>query len=165
MTKYYDKKMHLNFIIIYSLILFTVPCLASIISTQPAQIELQGYLATVVSVYDGDTFKIDINGIPEVLGENLSVRINGLDTPEIRTKCFKEKTLGFNAKAKLESLLLHGDDVQLINIKRGKYFSLVADVLVNGKNVAHEMISGGYGVPYDGKLKLHNWCNMEDNES
>jgi len=38
----------------------------------------------VISVYDGDTFKVNLTGEREIFGENLSIRLRGIDTPEIR---------------------------------------------------------------------------------
>lgn len=36
----------------------------------------------IVKVRDGDTFVINVKNIPDVLGEELAVRIRGIDTPE-----------------------------------------------------------------------------------
>jgi micrococcal nuclease len=45
----------------------------------------------VTSIYDGDTFRANIEGFPAVIGESMSIRINAIDTPELRGKCDKEK--------------------------------------------------------------------------
>ena len=47
----------------------------------------------VTSIYDGDTFRGNIEGFPAVIGDSMSIRINGIDTPELRGKCDKEKQL------------------------------------------------------------------------
>ena len=47
----------------------------------------------VTSIYDGDTFRANIRGYPSIVGERMPIRINGIDTPEMRGKCTKEKTL------------------------------------------------------------------------
>ena len=36
--------------------------------------------------YDGDTVKVNIPEIPRLFGEEISVRIRGIDTPEIRER-------------------------------------------------------------------------------
>jgi len=41
----------------------------------------------VTSIYDGDTFRANIEGYPAIVGEHMSIRINGIDTPELRGKC------------------------------------------------------------------------------
>lgn len=45
----------------------------------------------MVSVYDGDTFKVNIDDYPAIVGEAISIRIRGIDAPEIRGKCLSEK--------------------------------------------------------------------------
>jgi len=50
-------------------------------------------VSEVTSIYDGDTFRANINGWHELIGKNVSIRVNGIDTPEIRTKCDKENNL------------------------------------------------------------------------
>jgi len=37
-----------------------------------------------VSVYDGDTIKVNIANYPAINGEGISIRIRGIDAPEIR---------------------------------------------------------------------------------
>lgn len=43
--------------------------------------------ANVIDVYDGDTFKVQLPGMLDVFGQNLSIRIKGIDAPEIRSNC------------------------------------------------------------------------------
>ncbi len=52
----------------------------------------------VTSIYDGDTFRVNINSWPEVIGRRVPVRIAGIDTPEMRGKCQVEKELARKAK-------------------------------------------------------------------
>ena len=50
-------------------------------------------VSKVISVYDGDTFRVSIKIYPPIVGENIAIRVNGIDTPEIRGKCPSEKVL------------------------------------------------------------------------
>jgi endonuclease YncB( thermonuclease family) len=52
----------------------------------------------VISVYDGDTFRVDIDSLPPIVGKNIPIRLNGVDTPEIRGKCKYEKDLAIKAR-------------------------------------------------------------------
>ena len=47
----------------------------------------------IISVYDGDTFRVDIDELSDIVGKNIAIRILGIDTPEIRGQCEKEKQL------------------------------------------------------------------------
>ena len=47
-----------------------------------------------VKNYDGDTITVDLKGQHPLFGDNISVRIAGIDTPEIKGKCAQEKEVG-----------------------------------------------------------------------
>ena len=44
------------------------------------------------------------------------------------------------------------------NIKRGKYFRIAADVIVDGESLADVLIEAGVAIKYDGGKKIHKWC-------
>jgi micrococcal nuclease len=115
-------------------------------------------VTTLVEVYDGDTFRVDIGGLHPIIGANIRVRIRGVDTPEIKKyKCEKEKELGMEAKAFIEERLNGATKIQLLNIGRGNWFRIVADVIYDGKSIAPEIIQAGHGVVYHPKKKK-DWC-------
>jgi endonuclease YncB( thermonuclease family) len=58
----------------------------------------------------------------------LGIRIDGIDTPEMKDKRPKIKKLAKKAKAFAASRLFNGKKIILTNIKRGKYFRIVATV-------------------------------------
>ena len=43
--------------------------------------------ATVVRVIDGDTLIVDASGCPNIVVRRISVRVDGIDTPERRRQC------------------------------------------------------------------------------
>jgi len=111
----------------------------------------------VTSIYDGDTFRANIKGYPAIVGEHMSIRINGIDTPELQGKCDKEKQLARKAKQFTVEHLRGAKSITLKNIKRGKYFRLIADVYVDGISLGEQLIIKGHAVKYSGKTK-RNWC-------
>jgi len=119
--------------------------------------------ANVVEVYDGDTFKVQLPGMLEVFGRDLSVRINGIDTPEIRSSCSTdvlraaERHKGGLAKDFLLGAIKGGQKVELHNLARDKYFRLLADVYIDDINIGTTMIERGHAVAYDGGAK-YDWC-------
>lgn len=116
-------------------------------------------VAKVISVYDGDSFKVDIEGYPEIIGKSIGVRVNGIDTPEIKGKCDAEKKLALKAKKITEILLLNAKKIVLTEMKRGKYFRIVADVNIDGNNLGEVLVQEGVALPYSGGKKTHKWCN------
>ena len=115
-------------------------------------------VAEVTSIYDGDTFRANIIGFPTIVGEHMSIRINGIDTPELRGKCPQEKAQAKLAKQFTVRHLRSAKRITLKNIKRGKYFRLIADVYVDGVNLAEQLIKNNHAVEYQGKTKK-NWCS------
>lgn len=116
-------------------------------------------VSRVVSVYDGDTIKVDIDSWPEVVGKGISVRVRGVDTPEIRGKCDSEKALAIQARDYVRNLLTGESVVKLRNVERGKYFRLVADVYSGDLLISQQLITRGYGRPYDGQSSRDTWCH------
>ena len=93
----------------------------------------------ITSIYDGDTFRANLKGYPAIIGEHMSIRINGIDTPELRGKCDKEKQLARKAKQFTVERLRGATTITLKNIKRGKYFRLIADVYVDGISLGGQL--------------------------
>lgn len=113
---------------------------------------------SVTSIYDGDTFRANIKGVHPVIGERMSIRVAGIDTPEIRGKCPKEKALARKAKMETVSFLRNAKRIELRNIKRGKYFRIVADVYADNRSLTESLAAKGLGVRYNGGSKSKNWC-------
>lgn len=111
-------------------------------------------VSSVVSVYDGDTFRVNIIGYPEILGSNIRIRIGGIDTPELRDKRQPIKLLAIKAREFSKAMLRNGKSIILKNIRRGKYFRIVAEVYVDGKDLGEALIKAGLAKPYYGKNKL-----------
>ena len=108
---------------------------------------------SVASVYDGDTFKINLNCSLAVYCEKVPVRVRGVDCPEIKGKTKKEKALAQKAKAFTKNFL-QLTPVSLANCTRDKYFRLLCDVTNGtGQNLAQELIKNDLGYAYDGGTK------------
>ena len=109
--------------------------------------------------YDADTITFNIPNIHPLIGSKISVRVSGVDTPEMKTKdsCEKEKAL--HAKKEVARLLKNAQRIDLKNIKRGKYFRIVADVKVNGKSLTEYLLENGFAYAYSGGTKRKiDWC-------
>ena len=112
-------------------------------------------VSRVGTVIDGDSFKVDIDSWPEIAGKGITVRINGIDTPELRGKCEAEKQLARKAKQFAVEALRSAKVVELRNMKRGKYFRVVADVYLDGGSLSNSLINSGNAVIYK---KYKAWC-------
>ena len=107
--------------------------------------------------YDGDTVTFNIKDLHPLIGKGINIRIAGIDTPEIRTKCEKTKQLAQEGKLLVQEFLENAECIDLINCRRGKYFRIIADVYADGVNIAEALLDKGLAVPYDGGTKIHDW--------
>jgi endonuclease YncB( thermonuclease family) len=107
----------------------------------------------VISVYDGDTLRVAIDNYPAIIGDNMPVRIFGIDTPELNSKDNQERAAAYRARNYLRSLLKGAKVIELRNIRREKYFRLLADVYADGQSVGELLLKKGYAVRYDGGTK------------
>lgn len=108
--------------------------------------------------YDGDTVKVTLYAIHKLFGEKLSIRVRGIDTPEMRSKDICEKAKAIKARDFAKAFLVKGS-ITLKDCGRGKYFRLVCDVWVNAGSLGSKLIQNKLAVPYDGDKKPDvDWC-------
>ena len=73
----------------------------------------------VTSIYDADTFRVNIEGYPSIVGERIPVRVLGVDAPELRGKCESEKIKARVAKQFTVQALRSAKTIELRNMQRG----------------------------------------------
>ena len=107
----------------------------------------------VIKVYDGDTITIAAR-LPDTEGPifRFSVRLNGIDTPEIRGKSPEEKELAIFVRDALTERIF-GKMVELRNVSNEKYGRILADVYLDDININEWLIQENFAVPYDGGKK------------
>ena len=108
------------------------------------------YKAKVVDVYDGDTIKIVILFHNKLT--KFSLRMNGYDSPELRTKNAKEKEAAIAARDFLISQI-QNKIVDLHCDKFDKYGRLLGTVFYNKQNINELMIENKHGYRYNGGKK------------
>lgn len=114
------------------------------------------YNAQLVSVYDGDTFTASVAIWPGI-NAHTSIRVIGIDAPEIRGAGECEKLLAIAARDYARGLLA-GAAITLHSVKLDAYPGRVdAVVLFNGQPFAAAMITAGHARPYNGGQRLP-WC-------
>ena len=108
--------------------------------------------------YDGDTCYVTAPTLPEPL-QKMSVRILGIDTPEIRAKCEEEKKLALQARELANKLFRAAEKIEFANLKWDKYGGRVlVDVYLDGELYSQKLIDAGLARPYDGGTKTP-WCD------
>ena len=129
-----------------------------VFSTQAAPEYGTVIVSKIISVYDGDTFRVDIDSLPPIVGKNIPIRLNGVDTPEIQGKCQYEKDLALKARDFVRNKLANAKEIKLTNLQRGKYFRVVANVLLDGVSLEQDLLENKLAYKYTGGKKS-SWCN------
>lgn len=109
--------------------------------------------AILVRVYDGDTITVDVPTFPAIIGDNISVRLSNIDTPEMTDKRPEVHSLAIKAREVLKKILQDAKKIELTELKRDKYFRINAIVLADGVNVQTTLIKLELAKPYDGGKK------------
>lgn len=108
-----------------------------------------------VVVVDGDSIEINASGT----ATGFRVRIQNLDTPEVRSSCPAERSLAARAKARVVALAAQGLDVQS-GLETDMYGRILATVRTpNGEFIADILIREGLARQYDGKSARRPWCD------
>ena len=115
----------------------------------------------VIKVYDADTItiasKLPYDASPLY---RLSVRLTGIDTPEIKGKGVEEeeKQMATEARDFVSNLVLH-KHVRLENIESEKYGRILANVFIGDTHLNELLVKERYAVRYDGgtKIKPASW--------
>ena len=125
---------------------------------------------TIVSCYDGDTCRVNLprsafndDWAYQLFGHNIPIRVEGIDTPEIRGKCQKEKDLAYEARDLVQGIF---DNAQTITLTiddnpkevRGKYFRIVGRLMADGQDISDLLIQKNLAVLYEGGTKGKDWC-------
>jgi endonuclease YncB( thermonuclease family) len=134
---------------IVPLILFTFPAIADDF------LQMREFRSNLC--YDGDTCYVLAPSLPEPL-QKMSVRILGIDTPEIRGECEEEKKLAYEGREFANRMFRGAEKIEFANLDWDKYGGRVlADVYLDGKLYSDEIINAGLARPYDGGTKT-GWC-------
>lgn len=123
--------------------------------------------ARIIGVYDGDTITVLTKLDKNEKFREYSVRILGVDTPEIRTTDPLHKQAGLAVRDRLCELLPVGSMVMIDFFPEDKYGRLLGNVYVvrrglwynkRGTNIADWLINHQLGLPYDGGKKTEFTC-------
>ncbi len=118
--------------------------------------------AQVVSVLDGDTLEVRVH---IWLGQDLStrVRLAGIDAPELKGKCDRERDLARRARAyllaRLDPAAAGAGTVRLREIRYGKFAGRVLARVetLDGTDLGQGLLAAGLARPYDG-CRRASWC-------
>ena len=97
--------------------------------------------------YDGDTITVNIPNVHPIIGHYMNIRLRGVDTDEIRGNPDKKKAI--EAKLFVNNILTKANKIDLMNMSRGKYFRIVADVMADGVSISDLLVENGFSEKID----------------
>ena len=117
----------------------------------------------VIKVYDGDTITV-ASKLPYSQSPiyRWSVRIRGIDSPEMKSENKNEVVIAKLAQKTLSNLILN-KKVTLENISKDAYGRLLCDVYYNNIIISEWMIKKKLAVPYfykDDKYYIFDWITL-----
>jgi len=121
----------------------------------------------VIKVYDGDTItiasKLPFDQSPYY---RFSVRLKGIDCPEIKTKNIQEKQCAILIRDLLKDLLMD-KIVTLKEVELEKYGRILAFVYLDEVNLSDLLCEKHMAVKYDGGTKHcpENWMTYYNNKN
>ncbi len=126
----------------------------------PRETGLPGaYRADVLRVVDGDTVEVRVH---VWIGQEVrtSVRLRGIDAPELHARCAAEQKGAEAARRRLEDLLSQGV-ATVSGPAPDKYFGRVlADLrMADGRDVASILLAEHLARPYQGGTR-QSWCDL-----
>ena len=114
---------------------------------------------TFVKNYDADTIMVNIPAVPNVFGYHVPVRLAHVDSPEITSTDSCARTVAVRGRELVANMLSVANQIDLVNVKRDKYFRLLAEVKVSGVLLHEYLLERNLVVPYEGGTKPKvDWC-------
>lgn len=108
------------------------------------------YKATVNSIYDGDTIRVDIDLGFGIIFRDQPLRLLGIDTPELRGE---ERPQGLLSKAFVEERIPVGSIIKIVTQKdRKEKFGRYLAIVYYGeesKNLNEELLQTGMAKSYE----------------
>jgi micrococcal nuclease len=104
--------------------------------------------------YDGDTCTVTLPSLPDVFGDRISIRLVGIDTPEIKGHCEREKRLAAQARDLLNHELMQAKTIEIRHTARDKYFRVLAEIFADGRDMSDIMIQRGFAVRITGGRRV-----------
>ena len=113
---------------------------------------------TYHTCYDGNTCRITIPSLPEVRGQHALIEVAGINTPELKGKCEREKHLAIQARDRISGILEKAHRIDLIDPKLAANYRIVANVIADGQDMSEILLREGLADTKRRGKRKKNWC-------
>ena len=112
-------------------------------STQAATSDSDPIISKVVEVTHGDKFVVNIAEPHELADNYLKVSLRDIDAPDATKSCPKQMEFGVKVRDYVSKRLEDATSIKLTNIRKTNT-KLIAQVIVDGKDLGDELVEMGY---------------------
>jgi endonuclease YncB( thermonuclease family) len=149
-----DPRVYLKAVVVVGgLGLILLPTAADLVNAAMKPVTGDGGTCRILRVVDGDTVTLMC---PE--DGMQSARLLGFDTPEkYAPKCMAEFIAAERASWALRTLIQKADRLVLVRDGTDQYGRALVRLMLDGQDVARQMIRAGHGRTYGGGLR-GSWC-------
>jgi endonuclease YncB( thermonuclease family) len=111
-------------------------------------------VSKVIEVIHGDTFRVNIAEPHELAGSNIKLIIRDANTPDATKSCSRQMELGIKVKDIVTQKLADASNIKLKNFRKTNT-AVIAQVIVDGKDLGEELIAKGYASNEYGHWKAY----------
>ena len=111
-------------------------------------------VSKVIEVIQGDKFIVEIAEPHELAGTNINLNLRNIDAPDAVRSCPKQLEFGIKVKDIVTQKLADASSIKLKNYRKTSK-AVIADVIIDGKDLGAELIGKGYASDEYGYWKAY----------
>jgi len=111
-------------------------------------------VSKIIEVIHGDTFIVNIAEPHELAGSNIKLIIRDANTPDATKSCAKQMEIGIKVKDIVTQKLADASSIKIKNFRKTSK-AIIAQVIVDGKDLGTELIEKGYASDEYGHWKAY----------
>ena len=100
-------------------------------------------VSKIIEVLQGDKFIVEIAEPHELAGTNINLNLRDVDAPDAVKSCPKQLKFGIKVKDIVAQKLADASSIKLKNYRKTSK-AVIADVIIDGKDLGAELIGKGY---------------------
>lgn len=135
------------------LVLLFLSCATTIVPPSFYVIKTYGNITvdSIIRVNRGSRFIANLKDCPDIMGEKINVYIYGIHSPSPKDTIRKTAEIAIKAKEFTTKALKKAKTIELRNMQRHRNFIIIAEVYVDGENLAKKLLRAKLATQYYGE--------------
>ena len=114
--------------------------------------------AEFVRAVEADVVIFNLAGLHPLVGEQIPVRLRGIDVPRKNAACAKERSAAERGREIVAWLLEKSRTITLKKVGRDNRFRITAVVLADNRDIREVLLQKGLAVRGSARQKQRDWC-------